>query len=95
MTGHPSQRPPRGHGTDPNRLIRYVGLAALEGVIAGWIFLMVLLRMDIGGLGSLVEGSADAAMALVILLMSFGVTFGFVGIAWKVMVMLPGQADHD
>ncbi len=84
-----TDRPPQKH--DPNRLARYVGMAALEGVMAGWACLLALLWLDVGGFGTLVHSSEDAVMALVILLMSFGVTFGFVGIAWKVMVMLPDQ----
>lgn len=77
---------------DPNRLIRYVLISALDGVAAGWTFLLALLWLDIGGLGALVHGAADGGrLALLILLMSFGVTFGFVGIAWRVMVMLPDE----
>jgi polyferredoxin len=85
----------RLHRDDPNRsdpwwLVKYVLLAAAEGVVAGWTFLLILLYMDIGGLGTLVHGAAGP-MALVILLMSFGTTFGFVGIAWRVMVLLPEE----
>ena len=77
---------------DPNRLIRYVLISALDGVAGGWTFLLALLWLDIGGLGTLVHGAADGGLtALYILLMSFGVTFGFVGIAWRVMVMLPEE----
>ncbi len=84
-----ADRPPKKH--DPNRLARYVAMAAAEGVAAGWACLLALLWLDVGGFGRLVHGSEDAVTALVILLMSFGVTFGFVGIAWKVMVMLPDE----
>lgn len=91
MTENRSPRSPRRGQGDPGRLVRYVAMAAAEGVAAGWAFLLALLWLDIGGLGTLVHGSEDATLALVILLMSFGVTFGFVGIAWKVMVMLPDE----
>ena len=83
----PSHRRPK----DPWWLVRYVLLAAVEGVVAGWAFLLILLHLDIAGLGRLVHGSADGAVALVILLVSFGVTFSYVGIAWRVMVRLPDE----
>ena len=76
---------------DPYWLVKYVAVSAGDGIAAGWIFLLILLFWDIGGLGSLVHGSVDGVLALFILLMSFAVTFGFVGIAWRVMVMLPGD----
>ena len=86
-------RPGRAHPNrdDPWWLVKYVALAAAEGVVAGWIFLLILLYADIGGLGTLVHGAASGPMALVILLMSFGTTFAFVGIAWRVMVLLPEE----
>lgn len=74
---------------DPFWLMKYVGLAALDGIAAGWTFLLILLWADIGGLGSLVHRSADDVTALLVLLLSFGTTFSFVGIAWRVMVLLP------
>ncbi|MGF1501487.1 MAG: hypothetical protein ACFBSD_06695 [Paracoccaceae bacterium] len=74
---------------DPYWLMKYVALSAADGIAAGWTCLLALLWLDIGGLGTLVNGQADGPTALVILLMSFGVTFGFVGIAWRVMVLLP------
>ena len=74
---------------DPYWLVKYVAVSAGDGIAAGWTFLLALLWLDIGGLGSLVHGSASGVTALIIMLMSFAVTFGFVGIAWRVMVMLP------
>lgn len=76
---------------DPYRLMRYVAISAGDGIAAGWTFLLALLWLDIGGLGTLVHGAADGAMAVVVLAMSFAVTFGFVGIAWRVMVLLPDE----
>ena len=80
-----AKEPPK----DPYWLVKYVAVSAGDGIAAGWTFLLALLWLDIGGLGSLVHGSASGVTALIIMLMSFAVTFGFVGIAWRVMVMLP------
>lgn len=76
---------------DPYRLVKYVAEAALDGIAAGWTCVLLLLWFDIGGLGTLVHGAQDGLTALFLLLVSFGVTFGFVGIAWRVMVMLPEE----
>lgn len=76
---------------DPYWLVKYVALSAADGVAAGWTLLLILLFWDIAGLGSLVHGAAEGVLALVILLISFAVTFGFVGIAWRVMVVLPDE----
>jgi len=76
---------------DPYWLVKYVAVSAGDGVAAGWVFLLILLTLDIGGLGGLVHGAAEGVTALFILLASFAVTFGFVGIAWRVMVLLPDE----
>jgi hypothetical protein len=78
------QHPPR----DPWWLVKYVLVSAGDGIAAGWTFLLILLWTDIGGLGALVHGSPDGGVALAILLLSFGVTFSYVGIGWRVMVLL-------
>lgn len=82
---------PQRSGADPYRLMKYVAISAADGIAAGWTFMLALLWLDVGGLGTLVHGSSDGLTALFILLMSFGVTFGFVGIAWRVMVLLPDE----
>ena len=80
---------------DPYWLMRYVAHSALDGIAAGWTFLLILLWFDIGGLGGLVHGSDSWVAALAILLVSFGMTFGFVGIGWRVMVLMPDDLDDD
>ena len=78
---------------DPHKLTKYVALGAGEGVVAGWIVLLLLIHLDIVGLGSLIHRSADGVTALLMLLGFFGITFGMVGIAWRVMVLLPDEED--
>lgn len=78
---------------DPYRLCRYVALGAGEGVVAGWIVLMAVIKLNLMGLDDLIDGSADGPLALVMLLGFFGATFGMVGIAWRVMVLLPDEKD--
>jgi len=78
---------------DPYRLFRYVALGAGEGVVAGWVLLLIMIRLDLTGLGGLIHRAADGALALVMLLAFFAITFGMVGIAWRVMVLLPDEED--
>ncbi len=78
---------------DPYWLIRYVAISAGEGIAAGWVLLLILIYMDIGGLGSLVHSSDTGAVALIVLLVSFAVTFGVVGIGIRVMFDLPKDMD--
>lgn len=74
---------------DPWWLVKYVLISAMDGVAAGWTFLLILLWLDIGGLGTLVHGADNGAVALLVLLLSFGVTFSLVGLGWRIMVLLP------
>ena len=78
-------------GHDPYRLFRYVALGAGEGIISGWIILILLKYQNILGIGTLIENSSQGGLALVMLLIFFGITFGMVGIAWRVMVLLPDE----
>ncbi|MEL6768346.1 MAG: hypothetical protein AAFP17_14275 [Pseudomonadota bacterium] len=76
---------------DPLRLIRLVATGAGDGIAAGWLALLAMIEFDFQGLGTLVKGAEDGALALAMLAGFFAVTFGMVGIAWRVMVLLPEE----
>ncbi|MEM6678651.1 MAG: hypothetical protein AAF675_12350 [Pseudomonadota bacterium] len=76
---------------DPNRLIRLVATGAGDGIAAGWLLLLAMVELDFQGLGTLVKGTEDGPFALLLMASFFGVTFGMVGIAWRVMVLLPDE----
>ena len=78
---------------DPYRLVKYVARGAAEGVVAGWVTLLALKYIDIGGLQHLIHEHPDGPLAFVMMLAFFGITFGMVGIAWRVMVLLPDEKD--
>jgi hypothetical protein len=78
---------------DPNRLMRFVGRHALNGVIAGWVCMLALLWLDIGGLGALIEQARAKELVTAMMAGAFGVTFGTLGIAWGVLVVLPRDGD--
>ena len=78
---------------DPYRLFKYVARGAGEGVIAGWVVLLILKYLNIGRIGELIANSEHGALVYVIALALFGITFGMVGIAWRIMVLLPDEED--
>ena len=82
-----------GPRRDPYRLMRYTLLGACEGIVAGWITLLLFKHLDIGRIGSLIDGSDQGALVLVVALGLFGITFGMLGIAWRLMVLLPEEPE--
>ena len=83
-----------GTRPDPYRVMKYVGLGAADGVIFGWILLSILKYLDILRIGTLIAASPDGALAYFMLVFFFGITFGMVGIAWRVMVLLPDEDEE-
>lgn len=82
-----------GRRDDPCRLLKNVALGAGEGAVAGWLFLVIVIKLDLPGLGILIDASADGALALVLLLAFFAMTIATTGIAWRVMALLPDEED--
>lgn len=78
-----------GDTQDPWKLVRFVLVSAGDGVAAGWIILLAFVELDVQGLGTLVKGQPDGALAMAMLTAVFAITFSMVGIAWRVMVILP------
>lgn len=80
---------------DPYKVVRYVAIGALEGAIAGWVLLGILMTLDIAGIGSLIRRVAEGHTMFLLAVVMFGVTFGMVGIAWRVMVLLPDEKGEN
>ncbi len=78
---------------DDYRLMRYTALGAGEGIIAGWITLLLFKHLDIARIGTLIDGSDKGAIVMVAALVLFGTTFGMLGIAWRLMVLLPDEPE--
>lgn len=79
----------RDHKDDPYRLMKFVAVGAGDGIAFGWFMLLVLKWMDVAGIGALIDGSSSGPLAMVLMLIWFGITFGMVGIGYRVMVVLP------
>jgi hypothetical protein len=68
-----------------------VPLGAGEEVVAGCVLPMLVVKLNLLGFSALLDKSADGGLPM--LIGFFGITFGMVGIAWRVMVLLPGEKD--
>ena len=77
------------------RLPIYVAIGALEGAIAGWFTLGALMLLDVQGIGSLIAGVDAGFLMFQLAIIFFGITFGMVGIGWRVMVLLPDEKGDD
>lgn len=58
---------------------------AATGIAVGWTLMLAAIRLDIQGLGRLLESSPDGGLATAILAAAFAITFGSVGIGVGVM----------
>jgi len=76
------------------KLLRFMALHIAGGILAGWIVLLVILKLDTFGLNSLIRGSDFQAIALIMLFVTFAVTFGAVGVMIAVLTM-EGDAFRD
>lgn len=78
---------------DPYRLMKYIAVGTIEGILAGWALVAILIAVDLMGLRSLAVSAADGQLALLMLFLFTGITFSMAGIAFRVMVLLPGEED--
>jgi divalent metal cation (Fe/Co/Zn/Cd) transporter len=69
--------------------MRFVFIGAGDGIAAGWALLLVAVEMDVQGLGALLKTTEAGPLALAVMAGGVGVTAGMLGIAWRVMVLLP------
>lgn len=77
------------------KLIRFVVLNSIVGILIGWTIAAALLWMNVSGLGDMFVRSDSKPVILALLGMSFGVTFGFAYLSTAVMLMPTGKDDFD
>lgn len=83
--------PRRAGKHDPNRLVRYIAVGAGDGIAVGWALLLLAVEMDVQGIGTLMKTAEVGGLALAVTAGMTAVTSGMIGIAWRVMVLLPGE----
>lgn len=76
-------------------LVRFMLTHAATGVAIGWALLLVAIRVDLGGLGSLLSSSPDGPLATILLLAVFAITFGAAAIGVAVMSLPWDRGDRD
>ncbi len=76
------------------RLVRFMLRNAAIGIVAGWIFLGMLLWADVGGLYSLMAHSRFGHIALFLLMGGFAVTFGAAGVSSAVLLGHEFEEDN-
>lgn len=77
------------------KLIRFVIVNTLAGVLIGWLVAAAIVYFNINGFGDLILGSSSRIAAIFILLVSFGSTFGFAVMATAVMLMPVDKDEFD
>ncbi|MEM6973473.1 MAG: hypothetical protein AAF577_11770 [Pseudomonadota bacterium] len=86
MTFRPNTAP-----SDPIWLLRTLAIGLGDGIAAGWTVLLIAVEMDVNGIGTLVKSSDGGTFAFFIMTILTAITFGLLGIAWRVMVILPDE----
>lgn len=74
------------------KLIRFVIVNSLTGMLIGWLIAATFVWFNIGGFGELVLNSSQWMAAVFILALSFGTTFAF-GFLATALILLPGDKD--
>jgi hypothetical protein len=60
---------------------RFLAARAIDGVAGGWAMLLGLVWTDVGRIGTLMDRSDQGELAMGLLALVFGVTFGPIGVA--------------
>ncbi|MDF1609600.1 hypothetical protein PZ897_15545 [Hoeflea sp. YIM 152468] len=77
------------------KLIRFVLLNSAFGVLIGWLVAAAVVYFNINGFGDLIWHSSSRTVAVFVLLVSFGSTFGFAVMATAVMLMPRDKDEFD
>ena len=77
------------------KLIRFVVINSMIGVVIGWLIAAAIVHFNIGNLGALLAHTDHKVAAIALLAVTFGITFGFAFLATAVMLMPTGKDDFD
>ena len=74
----------------PPSLIGFLARHCLVGIVTGWVFLAVLILLDVGRLGELLFASENWLLTLLLAAGGFAVTFGSLAMGTAIF-MLPRE----
>lgn len=72
-------------------LVRFLVGHAAAGIGVAMLFVALMVTFDVARLGTLLWGSPDGALAVVVLTLALGVTFGSVQMGFAVMLLPRGD----
>jgi hypothetical protein len=77
------------------KLVRFVIVNSLIGVLIGWLVAAALIWFDVLGFGDILLRSDSKIAAIFMLGVSFGVTFGFAYLTTAILLMPTRKDDFD
>lgn len=77
------------------KLVRFVIVNTLIGVVIGWFVAAGVIYFNVFGFGDVLMHSQSKFVAIFILAMSFGVTFGFGFLTTAVLLMPTNKDEFD
>jgi hypothetical protein len=77
------------------KLIRFVIVNSLTGVVIGWLIAAGLIWFNIGGFGDRFDNAQNKLAVIFLLAGSFGVTFGFAFLTTSVLLLPTDKDDFD
>ena len=84
-----------GHWRALPKLIRFVIVNSLIGMVIGWLIAAGLVWFNIGGFGDRFDDDQNKLPVIFLLAGSFGVTFGFAFLTTSVLLLPTGKDDFD
>ena len=90
MTRDAAPDPPR-RSIPP--FLRWLFWHMVIGVAAGWTALAAILARDVWGVRTLIAGTSEGVIALVMLAIFFAITFGSAGMGFAVMLRPREKVD--
>jgi len=78
---------------DLPQLVRFLGLNAGIGILAGWLLLVCILATNVNGVGTLIATSEAPLVPIGMLMAGFAVTFGSAAAGAAVMMMAHDRDD--
>ena len=84
-----------GHWRALPKLIRFVIVNSLIGMVIGWLIAAGLVWFNIVGFGDRFDNAQNKLAVIFLLAGSFGVTFGFAFLTTSVLLLPTGKDDFD